>query len=143
MKTLKTITAALLTVISFSAFAVNENGIRNDKLKLSYPAQTFVDAVAHGKVDALPQVLDKEVKYTTTQGSKIVSFNKAQMLKSFQSMSGVEQNCTTEYTVIESTPTISVVKVTMKYEEFSKITYLNMANTASGWKITSISSSIL
>lgn len=143
MKTLRTITAALLTVISFSAFASNENGMRNDKLKLSYPAQTYVDAVAHGKVSALPQVLDKEVKYTTTQGTKIVSFNRAQMLKSFESMSGVEQNCSTEYSVVESTPTISLVKVTMKYEGFSKITYLNMVNTANGWKITSISSSIL
>lgn len=141
MKTLKTITAAVLTVVSFSAFAANE--IRNDKLKLSYPAQTYVDAMAHGKINALPEVLDKEIKYTTTLGKKILSFNKAEMLKSIEGIRGVEQNCTTEYNVIESTPTISVVKVTMKYDGFSKITYLNMANTADGWKITSIATSFI
>ncbi|MFA5245866.1 MAG: nuclear transport factor 2 family protein [Pedobacter sp.] len=141
MKTLKTITAAVLTVVSFSAFAAD--GIRNEKLKLSYPAQTYVDAMTHGKINALPQVLDKEIKYTTTQGEKIFSFNKAEMLKSLEGIRGVEQNCTTEYSVIESTPTISVVKVTMKYEHFSKITYLNLANTANGWKITSIATSFI
>lgn len=141
MKTLKTITAALLTVVSFSAFAAD--GIRNDKLKLSYPAQTYVDAMTHGKINALPQVLDKEIKYTTTHGEKIFSFNKAEMLKSLEGLRGVEQNCTTEYSVVESTPTISVVKVTMKYENFSKITYLNLANTANGWKITSIATSFI
>ena len=123
--------------------AEGQKNYRNEKLKLSYPAQTYVDAMAHGKINALPEVLDKEIKYTTTHGKKILSFNKAEMLKSIEGIRGVEQNCTTEYNVVESTPTISVVKVTMKYDGFSKITYLNMANTADGWKITSIATSFI
>jgi hypothetical protein len=65
------------------------------------------------------------------------------MLKSLEGIQNVEQNCTTEYSIVETTPTISVVKVTMKYEGFSKITYLNLANTSKGWKITSISTSFI
>ncbi|SDN19077.1 Putative lumazine-binding [Daejeonella rubra] len=141
MKTLKTITAALLTVVSFSAFSAD--GSKLEKLNMSYAAQTYVDAMTHGKIEALPEVLDKEIKYTTTNGDRILNFNKAEMLKSLEGIQNVEQNCTTEYSVVETTPTISVVKVTMKYEGFSKITYLNLANTSKGWKITSISTSFI
>ena len=82
MKTLKTITAALLTVVSFSAFSAD--GSKHEKLNMSYAAQTYVDAMAHGKINALPEVLDKEIKYTTTNGERIQNFNKAEMLKSLE-----------------------------------------------------------
>ena len=141
MKTLKTITAALLIAFSFSAFAAD--GSAKEKLEMNYALKTYIDAVTLGKVAALPEVLDKEVKFTSTRGENIVHHNKAEMLSALKVSENVQQNCTTEYNVVEATPTFSVVKVTMKYEGFSKVSFINLANTTKGWKITSVSTSFI
>ncbi len=139
MKTLKTLTATLLIILSFSAFA--DDTSKNEKLDMNYALKTYVDAVAHGKIKGLEEVLDQNVKFTTTRGSQIINISKAQMLSSLKNTQNVEQNCTTDFSLIESNSTLTVVKVTMKYEGFSKVTYLSMANTTKGWKITNVSSS--
>ena len=140
MKTLKTITAAFLMVLSFSAFADDDKN--SEKLQMNYALKTYIDAVAHGKIQNLPEVLDKDIKFTTTRGERIINHKKSEMLNVMKHNENVEQNCTTEFSIIESNPTISVVKVVMKYQDFSKVTYLNLANTTKGWKITNVSSSI-
>lgn len=72
-----------------------------------------------------------------------MSHGRTEILHILQSTENVKQNCVTEYNVVESTPSASVVKVTMKYDGFSKISYLNLANTTKGWKITSVSTSFI
>ncbi len=141
MKTLKTIAAALLMVLSVSAFANDDSKI--EKSKINYALKAYVDAVAHGKIEGLADVLDKDIKFTTTRGEQIINYNKVQMLNSLRHLQNVEQNCSTEFSIMESTPTQSVVKVTMKYEGFSKISYLSMANTNQGWKIVSVATSFI
>lgn len=141
MKTLKTLTAALLITLSFSAFAAD--GSKAEKLEMDYALKTYIDALTKGKISPLAEVLDKDVKFTTTRGAKIFNHTKIDMLNSLMGSDNVVQNCATEFSIVESTPTISVVKVIMKYNGFSKISYLNLANTTKGWKITNVSISIL
>lgn len=141
MKTLKTITAALLIVLSTSAFAKDDTKI--EKLSINYALKAYVDAVAHGKIDGLNDVMDKDVKFTTTRGQQIINHDKDQVLKSLKHLQNVEQNCSTEFSIVESTPTQSIVKVTMKYDGFSKINYLSMSNTGKGWKIVSVATSFI
>ncbi|MBC8054087.1 MAG: hypothetical protein H7Y13_13560 [Sphingobacteriaceae bacterium] len=72
MKTLKTLAATLLTVLSFSAFAAED--LTNYKHQMDYTIKTYVDAVAHGKLKGVAEVLDSEVKYTLTRGDKILNY---------------------------------------------------------------------
>ena len=141
MKTLKSITAAFLIVLSTSAFAKDDTKL--EKLNINYALKTYVNAVTHGKIEGLADVMDKEVKFTTTRGQQIINHDKNEMLESLKNTQNVEQNCLTSFSIVESTPTQSVVKVTMKYDDFSKISYLTMANTGKGWKIVSVSSSFM
>lgn len=116
MKILKTFSAALLMVLSSVAFAAD--GSKHEKLDMNYALKTYIDAMAHGKISGLPEVLDKDIKFTTTRGEKIINHNKAEMLNSLQGNENVEQNCTIEYSIVEATLTISVVKVVMKYRRY-------------------------
>ncbi len=141
MKTLKTITAALLIAFSFSSFAAD--GSAKEKLEMNYALKTYIAAVTEGKLAPLPEILDKEVKFSSTRGEKIMSYGKAEMLKALKISENVKQNCSTSYSIVEGTPTFSVVKVTMKYDNFSRVSYLNLANTGNGWKITSVSTSFI
>jgi len=141
MKTLKTIAAALLIAFSFSSFAAD--GTAKEKLEMNYATKVYIDAVAYGKIAPLPEVLDKNVKFTSTRGENILSHNRTEFLHILNSTENVKQNCNTEFSVVESTPSASVVKVIMKYDGFSKVSYLNLANTTKGWKITSVSTSFI
>lgn len=141
MKTLKTIAAALLIVLSTGAFASDDT--KSEKLNINYALKTYIDAVAHGKINGLIEVMDKDVKFTSTRGQEIIHHDKNQMLNSLKNLQNIEQNCITEFSIVESTPTQSVVKVTMKYDGFSKINYLSMSNTGKGWKIVSVTISYI
>lgn len=141
MKTLKTIAAGLLVVLATSAFASDDT--KSEKLNINYALKAYIDAVAHGKINGLNDVMDKDVKFTSTRGEQIIHHDKNQMLNSLKDLQNIEQNCTTEFSVVESTPTQSVVKVTMKYDGFSKVNYLNMSNTGKGWKIVSVATSYI
>lgn len=141
MKTLKTLAAALLVTLSVSAFAVD--GSKSEKLEMNYALNTYIDAVTRGKIAPLDEVLDKDVKFTTTRGAKIFNHSKTAMLNSLKESENVVYNCVTEFNIVESTPTMSLVKVIMKYDGFSKINYVSLANTSKGWKITNVSISIV
>jgi len=141
MKTLKTIAATLLVVLSTSAFASDDT--KSEKLNINYALNAYIDAVAHGKINGLNEVMDKDVKFTSTRGLEIIHHDKNQMLNLLKNHQNIEQNCITEFSIVESTPTQSVVKVTMKYDGFSKINYLSMSNTGKGWKIVSVATSYI
>lgn len=141
MKTLKNLTAALLMVVSFSAFAAD--GSQSAKSDMNYALKTYVDAVSLGKIDGLQEILDQDIHFTTTRNKKIINHNRAEMLKTLKANENVKQNCSTEYTIIESTSSLGLVKLTMKYEGFSKVEYLSLANTGQGWKITGVSTSFI
>jgi len=141
MKTLKTITAALLIAFSFSAFAAD--GTSKEKREMNYALKTYVEAITKGKIADLDEVLAKDVNFSHTRGEKIISHNKAEMLNALKVSENVKQNCTTSYSIVEATPSFSVVKLVMKYDGFSKVSYLSLGNTGNGWKITSVSTSFI
>ncbi len=143
MKTLKSIAAALLIAFSLSSASFAADGTAKEKLEMNYALKTYIEAVTDGKIAALPEVLDKNVKFTSTRGENIISHGKSEMLTALKSTENVKQNCLTQFSVVESTPSASIVKVTMKYDGFSKVSYLNLSNTTKGWKITSVSTSFI
>lgn len=141
MKTLKILTATLVLVFTSSAFAADER--KNEKLQMNYTVQAYIDAIAHGKIKYLSEVLDKDVKLTVTTGEKVINYTKADILESVQLIKNIEQNCSTTYQVIEIDSPQAIIKVLMKYHTFTKITLLNMAKTKNGWKITNITNSYM
>lgn len=138
MKTLRSLLAATCMVLSLCSFVNQEPSV--NKLSLDYALKTYVDAISSGKVKAFAEILDSEVKFTVTHGEKIINYNRSQMLDWMKSTENVIQNCITDYSVVEQNATQAIIKVTMKYEAFSRINYVTMAQTNKGWKITNVSS---
>lgn len=141
MKTLKTLAASLLTVISLSAFAAD--GVKNEKPTIDNTLNKYVEAVANGKMDGLGDILDESMKFKVIRAEKVVNYSKADLLKSLKSSENVIQNCKTDYDVEQINSSQALVKVSMRYDGFTKINYINLDKTETGWKITNISSSYL
>lgn len=139
MKTLKTIICTFLffAFVSPSGFAKADD----TTLTLDHAIKTYIEAVSLGKIKGLDEVLDKDVKFTVSQGNKVLNYNKTEMLNSMKGTEDLCQNCKTDFSIIERGDAQSIVKVTMIYETFSKVNFVTISNTHSGWKITNVSSS--
>lgn len=138
MKTLKTLTASLLVILSVSAFATTKPG--NEKLEMNYALKIYIDAIAHGKVKPLAEVLDADAKFSIAQGNKISTYTRGQMLNLLKSSENVEQNCELDYNAVQENATQAIIKVSMKYPGFSKDSFVSLLKTSKGWKITNVSS---
>lgn len=139
MKTLQTLTAAFLITISMSAFAAGEPNSK--RFVMTYVVETYIDAMTNGDIKELPSVLDSDVKFSHTRANKVVSYNKSEMLQSLKGVENVKQNCVSNYKVLEQNEAQALIKVSMKYKDFTRVSYVTMENTTTGWKITNVSSS--
>ncbi|MFD2160780.1 nuclear transport factor 2 family protein [Paradesertivirga mongoliensis] len=138
MKTIQTLLAATFMVLSLNSFATEDP--KSQKLGMDYALKTYIDAIASGKVKGFAEILDSDVKFTVTRGEKIINYSKSEMLSSLKNSENISQNCQTDHTIVEQSATQAIIKVTMKYDAFSRINYVTMAQTSKGWKITNVSS---
>jgi hypothetical protein len=136
MKTLKslTIAIALLATTSF----VKANDVPENSLTKTHAINTYVDAMTRGKFSDLNQVVDQSAKFNILRGKNILSFNKKEMTDYLKNEKNIVQECTTSTAVVESNSDMAVVKVDMKYENFTRSNYVTVTNTGSGWKITNV-----
>ena len=139
MKTLQTLTAAFLITFSMSAFAAGEPN--NKRFIMTYAVETYIDAMTNGDIKELPALLDSDVKFSSTRANKVVTFNKSEIVQSLKDIENVKQNCVSSYKVLEQNQAQALIKVSMKYKDFTKVNYVTMENTSNGWKITNVSSS--
>lgn len=138
MKALKSIFAALL--ISVIVTSVGYAKVDKGYLTMDYAIKTYVEAVTMGKVKGVEEILDNNVKFTLAQGNKVINYNKMELINSLKISENINQNCKTNYSIIEKGDAQTIVKVKMDYENFSKINYVTISNTDQGWKITNVSS---
>ena len=139
MKTLKTLIAALLIAFSFNAIAAMPDESSN-KLSMDFAVKTYVDAISFGKIKGFANILDDDAKFTVSLGKKFLNYSKSEIIDFMKESEGVRQNCTTDYKIVDQGLSQAIVKVTMKYPNFSKVSFVTFANTSKGWKITNVSS---
>jgi hypothetical protein len=138
MKTLRLLMLSLgmLTALNI----VNAKNIFDDGIYTkTHAIDTYVDAVTRGKLEGFDEVLDPSAKFTTLKANKhLVSYTKNEMISFLGKIKNVEENCTTSTDVIENTADMIVVKVDMKFENFTRSNYVSIANTGNGWKIINV-----
>lgn len=139
MKTLKTTLIALLITLTYSVTKA-DTPVKSEKLTMRYAISAYVDAFSHGKSSGLADVIDENARFCHMRGQQVITFNKSQILESLKNQENVEQNCQTSARLIENTANLVVYKVQMKYQNFSRISYVTMTDTGAGWKITNVSS---
>jgi hypothetical protein len=117
---------------------VKANTNDNVKLTQTYAVNTYVDAMTRGRLNGLNDVLDNSASFSMVRGKQVLSFSKKQMLDYFKTNRNTEQICITSTSVVESNANIAIVKVDMKYSDFTRSNYVTIANTGNGWKITNV-----
>jgi len=136
MKTLKSITLGLILLTIFgTAKASNKPAV---VLTKDYVINTYIDALSHGKMTGVKDILDANAKFSMMRGDKVINYTRAQMLGFMQENHDIEQKCTVTTSEMESNYNTSVVKVDMKYNGFVRSNFVTITNTSKGWKITNV-----
>jgi hypothetical protein len=135
MKTLKSLFLGL-------ALLVITNVVKADEptavITRNQAISTYINAITLGNNAGLNEVIDQSAKFSILRGKSVMSFDKADLMKFASQNQNIKQACTTTTTEVESNADMSVVKVDMKFENFTRTNYVTMANTEDGWKITNV-----
>lgn len=99
---------------------------------------TYVNAVVHGKIDGLENILANDVKYVITRGEKEYTLDKKRILESFKPSENIEQGCTYTTAVIDETKNGMVVKLIMKYDTYIRTNLITISMSRSDFKISKI-----
>ena len=141
MKTLKRTTVALCLVLAYgTSFAFQMTSVKHS---MPVAVNAYIDAVAYGKTDHLDEIIDSRAVFTISNGSRVQSYNKKEVIDLIKSTKAVQQNCETSFKVLDSNEKRASVKVLYKYENFIRVDNITMSGTKNGWKITRVASSYI
>ncbi|HEY0245759.1 MAG TPA: nuclear transport factor 2 family protein [Mucilaginibacter sp.] len=136
MKTLKSIMLGMSLLLVFSAANATETPAV--ALTKNYTINTYIDAMTHGKLNGINNVLDQNAKFSILRGKKVVSYGKQEVIDHLQINKDVEMDCTTNTSIVESNADYTLVKVDMNYHNSIQSNYVTIINTGEGWKITNV-----
>jgi hypothetical protein len=141
MKTLKLIALSLCFMLTYGAATGKQQESKAEKLTVNYALKTYVDAIHHGKLQGLAQIIDENARFTMKRGNQLISNTKEEILRALKRQENVEQNCQVTQSTVETLPNQIIVKIDMKYRTFTRINYVTLSETnRDGWKVTHVSS---
>jgi hypothetical protein len=139
MKTLRAMAMGLALLLvcgaSQAALISHSNSTKDEVI------DTYLNAVMHGKLNGISEAIDDDAQFDMKRGSSVSTLSKPQILDALKSGENVEQDCQCTKTVLQSDDEKSVVKVDMKYNDFTRTDVITAQRAGNGWKITKVETS--
>ncbi|MDM1295355.1 nuclear transport factor 2 family protein [Sphingobacterium sp. N143] len=146
MKTLvKTLAAAALIAVSTFAMAAEGPGSKSAKANVNlstadFALEHYVAVTTEGESAGVEQLFAEDFSQNI-QASNVQSYSREAVVKSLKKQKGEQLNCEVSTQIIEESADYMVAKVTMKFENFSKVDLVTLVREGSNWKVsTSINS---
>ena len=136
MKTLKSILFGLALIISFTAAKADAQPSKTEVLDI------FMNASAHGKLEKFESILANNVEFTTQRGERTIKSDKNDMLAFYKASENVNQDCKCTSTTLVENEKNMLVKVQMKFENYTRTNLVTMKNIGGNWKITRVETSV-
>jgi len=128
---------ALLLVGSISQAAPTSHGNSTKDEVIN----TYLNAVVHGKLGGVDEAIDDDAQFNMKRGDHVNTLSKPQILDALKSNENVDQDCQCTKTVLQDDDQISVMKVDMKYGDYTRTDVITAQHAGSGWKITKVETS--
>lgn len=136
MKTLKTIVMGLALVIAFTSAKADGQPSKKEVLDI------FMNASTHGKMDKFESVLANDVEFSIQRGDNTVRAHKNEIVSFYKASENVDQACKCTSTTLKDTEDKMVVKIEMKYADYTRTNLVTIKNVSGNWKITKVETSV-
>lgn len=140
MKTLRTLVMGLALLLACgmtqaASVKSHDNATKDEVIN------TYLNAIVHGKLDGINNVIDDDAEFKMKRGNNVNTLSKPQILDALKANESIEQNCQCTKTVVQDDTEMSVLKVEMKYDDFTRVDVITAQRAGNGWKITKVETS--
>jgi hypothetical protein len=141
MKTLvKTFTAAALIAVSTFAMAAEGPGAKATKVNVNlstadFALEHYVAVTTEGESAGVEQLFASDFNQKI-QATNAQSNSRSEVVKSLKKQKGEKLNCTVSTAIIEESADYMVAKVTLKFENFTKIDLVTLERVGNDWKVS-------
>jgi hypothetical protein len=139
MKTLKAVMmgmALLFICVASQAAPINDGNASKDEVM-----NTYLNAVVHGKLDGIDNAIDDDAQFDIQRGDNINTLNKSQIISSLKANENIDQDCQCTKKIMRDEDDVQVLKVDMKYQDFTRTDVVTAQRSGSKWKITKVETS--
>jgi hypothetical protein len=128
---------ALLLVAGISQAAPTSHGSSTKDEVIN----TYLNAVVHGNLFGVDEAIDDDAQFNMKRGDHVNTLTKPQILDALKSNENVDQGCQCTKTVLQDDDQMNVLKVDMKYGDYTRTDVITTQRAGSGWKITKVETS--
>ncbi len=140
MKTLRAMMMGLaLLLVCGASQAASLTG--HNKLTKDEVMNTYLNAVVHGNLTGIDDAIDDDAVFSMKRGDNVNILHKSQIMNALKSGANVEQDCQCTKSILQDMDGVNIVKVDMKYADFTRTDVITAQNTGGEWKITKVETS--
>ncbi len=99
---------------------------------------TYLSATVHGKLNGIEDVIDDDAEFNIKHGDNVHTLSKEQIIGSLKSAENLHQACRCTKSVVQDGDDVSMLKVEMKYADFTRVDVITAQRAWKGWKITRV-----
>ena len=102
---------------------------------------TYLNAVVHGKLAGIDDAIDNDAHFDMKRGNSVNTLTKSQIMSALKANENIEQDCQCTKTIVRDDEEMKVMKVDMKYNDFTRTDLITAEPVGDGWKITKVETS--
>lgn len=139
MKTLRAMMMGLVLLLvcgASKAASLKSHGNSKDEV-----IDTYLEAVVHGKLNGISDAIDDDAKFNMKRGDRVNTLTKSQVIDALKASQNIDQDCQCTKTMIRDDDDTRILKVDMKYADFTRTDVITAEHAGPGWKITKVETS--
>jgi len=140
MKIIKEVMIGMIFIV-FLNNAHASTSPRRIELSKFRAVNTYINAVVHGKLNNVKEVIDDEAFFNIQHGNKYNTVNKPEVLYALSWTENMEQKCKYSKSIVWEDGSMSILKLNMKYADFTRTDMITLQRAGAEWKITKVETS--
>lgn len=140
MKIIKEIMIGLILLLVCNNIMASTSPRRIDLSKFR-AVNIYINAVVHGKVGNIKDVIDDDAFFNIQHGTKFNTVSKPQVIYALSWTQNMEQICRYSKSIVWEDGNISILKLNMRYSDFTRTDMVTLQRAGSEWKITKVETS--
>lgn len=134
-RTVYSIAAALIMLTSFSAFAAEKSSptsLTNSKTLV----HNYMAATTEGQSNFSKADLSDNFSYVNANNAD--QYGKKAYSRFIKKNKGLNYDCVSSYEILSETAEVCNAKVSMKFANFTRVDFITLEQSATGWKVAKV-----
>lgn len=134
-KTMKQWMTALIMLLSLPSMATSKgNPLKN--FNATQILTSYVASTTQGKTELNKYLLTSDFTFKNSRNEK--TYNKREYSAFVEATKGLTYDCTTSFEVIEQHGDLYRAKITMKFDNFTRVDYLTLTQVKDSWRVNQV-----